>query len=54
VPEHIETRSYTLAEAFERQIQGSAIAGSPMYASLLNGLLADYLAGGFTAEILEA
>jgi hypothetical protein len=24
-----------------------------MYASLLNGLLADYLAGGFTAEILE-
>jgi hypothetical protein len=53
VPEHIETRSYTLAEAFERQIQGSLIAGSPMYASLLNGLLADYLAGGFSAEILE-
>jgi len=45
--------SFTLAQAFERQVHGAAIAGSPMYASLLNGLLADYLAGGFTAEILE-
>jgi hypothetical protein len=45
--------SYTLAQAFERQSHGSKVAGSAMYASLLNGLLADYLAGGFTAEILE-
>jgi hypothetical protein len=45
--------SYTLAQAFERQSPRAKVAGSPMYASLLNGLLADYLAGGFTAEILE-
>ena len=45
--------TYTLAQAFERQSHGSTVAGSEMYGSLLNGLLADYLAGGFTAEILE-
>ena len=52
-PSPFENHTYTLAESFERQVFGCASTGSPLYASLLNGLLADYLAGGFTAEILE-
>jgi hypothetical protein len=46
-------RTYTLAESIERQVIGSVNTGSMLYASLLNGILADYLAGGFSAEILE-
>jgi hypothetical protein len=53
VPELNPNRSYTLAETLERQVYSASSAGSPMYASLLNGLLADYLSGGFTSEILD-
>lgn len=47
------TASYTVLEAIEHQAASCARIGSPLYASLLTGLAADYLSAGLTAELLE-
>ena len=45
--------TFTLLDSLERQAESCAHIGSPLYASLVTGLVCDYLSGGITAELLE-
>jgi hypothetical protein len=45
--------SFTVEQSLERQAVSCALAGSPLYATLLEGLLEDYRLGGLTAELLD-
>jgi hypothetical protein len=48
-----EEIGHTVAEALAIQQRACAELGSPLYAELLAGLVADHSAGGLTAELLE-
>lgn len=43
----------TVLASLERQAESCAHIGSPLYAALLTGLVADHLSGGLTAELLD-
>lgn len=46
-------QDHSVAEALAAQSASAHHIGSPLYASLLGGLLADFEAGGITAELLD-
>jgi hypothetical protein len=49
----VPEQQFTVLQSIEHQAAGCARVGSALYASLLTGLVGDYLSGGVTAELLE-
>ena len=49
----MKAKTFPLLEALEAQALSCTNAGSPLYGSLLAGLIDDYRSGGVTSELLE-
>ncbi|MCU1387529.1 MAG: hypothetical protein JWL72_867, partial [Ilumatobacteraceae bacterium] len=47
------SKQFSVEQALTAQAESCALAGSPLYATLLQGLVADHRAGGLSATLLE-